>query len=425
VRDQRIWGLPGTLDGKTIARHPRAMGMDVPSRSPDRYSGLDQTFPNRREDGFFGDHANGIGMDQKDSPAAATGFAPKAAQAVLATAKQPLLSIQYLRGIAAVAVVTFHQLQGWSAGFRGGRYGVDLFFIISGFIMIALTDGRSIGPKRFLIDRVARIVPPYWVATISAFVLTVAIAPLNNSSGDPALLLRSLFFIPDLNDQGHIWPTLYLGWTLNYEVFFYFIFSLCLLVGERSRLAVLGLALAALTAAGALLHPRAVPLQVYTSPLLLEFFIGAVLGRLYGLSLESRPLSHCLAWVLVMLVASGGIASLMPRLWIGVIAAALVTLALSAERRGLMPTLPFLKLMGDASFAIYLFQEFAFYAVDSGAKGIGVEPQDNLAVQLLNTACAIALGVLIFRFVERPITAFARRMLGRLFHERGRLAPAR
>ncbi len=87
-------------------------------------------------------------------------------------ANQPIASIQYLRGAAAIAVVIFHQFQGRAYGlFDLGKYGVDLFFVISGFLMVAMTESRETTPIGFLKDRIVRIVPLYWTATLVAFVL--------------------------------------------------------------------------------------------------------------------------------------------------------------------------------------------------------------------------------------------------------------
>src|SRR3984957_156703 len=85
-----------------------------------------------------------------------------------------LLSIQALRALAALAVVAYHALQWDRGGFDVGRAGVDVFFVISGFIMWHVTSGREVVPGAFLWRRITRVAPLYWLATFG--VLAVALA---------------------------------------------------------------------------------------------------------------------------------------------------------------------------------------------------------------------------------------------------------
>jgi exopolysaccharide production protein ExoZ len=115
--------------------------------------------------------------------------------------QEQLWSLHYLRAFAAIAVVAFHRLSGGSHPFPLGEYGVDIFFVISGFIMVALTVRRDITAKRFLLDRVARIVPLYWLATISTFILILFGTTIWQASDNPYLLVNLLFFIPTYNEH--------------------------------------------------------------------------------------------------------------------------------------------------------------------------------------------------------------------------------
>lgn len=143
-----------------------------------------------------------------------------------------LANIQYLRGIAALMVCGFHT-QNWlnnsltdnlgSRLFPNGEYGVEIFFMISGFIMIYTT--RNYNPElavknsiTFLKKRIVRIVPLYTILTFAW--IFIFIPDFNFNYVNTIKILKSLFFIPYKG-----FPILYLGWTLNYEMLFYLIFA--------------------------------------------------------------------------------------------------------------------------------------------------------------------------------------------------------
>ena len=128
--------------------------------------------------------------------------------------KKQIVSIQYLRSFGALAVVASHVDHSAVVG----QSGVDLFFVISGFIMWTMS-ARPIAPLAFLWNRMLRVVPLYWVAT-----LLMALhqrAPLHD-------VVRSMFFVPYFGAGDQIWPVLVQGWTLNYEMFFYILIGLVL-----------------------------------------------------------------------------------------------------------------------------------------------------------------------------------------------------
>ena len=152
-------------------------------------------------------------------------------------------SIHYLRGLAALLVVFHHGvlqfpgLRDRYAHFEFGQAGVDIFFVISGFVIyLASIEGR-IRPGEFVKRRIVRIVPLYWVATL-ALVAAAVCAPqlFATTVVTPQNVGQSLLFIPSYSaafpDQ--IWPVLVPGWSLNYEMFFYGLFALGLMSGARA-----------------------------------------------------------------------------------------------------------------------------------------------------------------------------------------------
>jgi exopolysaccharide production protein ExoZ len=158
---------------------------------------------------------------------------------------QPVLaSIQCLRGVAALLVVFFHAqtaaslrlagtslLHGFQSPAQVGSIGVDIFFVISGFIMVYILKPDS-KPLAFWLQRFTRIAPLYWAAT--AFAVFLGYVAPRYGFGTPSwdYTLKSVLFFPTGSDMwAH--PVVQPGWTLVYEFLFYTILSLCLLLGRR------------------------------------------------------------------------------------------------------------------------------------------------------------------------------------------------
>lgn len=169
------------------------------------------------------------------------------------------VGVQYLRALAAIAVVVFHAAERYGVDFSQGARGVDVFFVISGFIMWTVTTGRPATPAGFLLDRVRRIVPLYWVATFVLIGATLlGVAPTGQNDLSLGSVLKSLLFIPYVGAGAvHAWPILGPGWTLNFEMFFYGVFALFLFAPARLRLLGLTATFSGLILLGVLLDPSA------------------------------------------------------------------------------------------------------------------------------------------------------------------------
>ena len=213
----------------------------------------------------------------------------------VANAHVTIHSIQHLRGVAAIGVVYFHTKVyladfAWPLGRQFGYGGVDLFFVISGVIMMMTTFDRRETPVGFYLKRILRVVPLYWAATLAcvALFMIVPSAFLKQSASVQHILL-SMLFVPHLSPgEAGAAPFLQIGWTLNFEMFFYFVFGLTLwLRNAKRRLAVIAVLFAALVTAGAIFEPRNAALAYYTSPFVLEFPDGGC-HRLSGVYRRSR-----------------------------------------------------------------------------------------------------------------------------------------
>ena len=179
----------------------------------------------------------------------------------MAASSLPVSSIQILRAVAALGVVALHVSHEGATrlgarnplpDFSVGAAGVDLFFVISGFIMVYASDAlfaRAGAPAYFFTRRLARIVPLYWAATAAAVVCFVAFryaGALEQLSWQT--FVASLLFVPWPRPDGAMLPVHMLGWTLNFEMFFYVVFALALMLTRRNAVfAVTALFLALVT----------------------------------------------------------------------------------------------------------------------------------------------------------------------------------
>jgi len=314
-----------------------------------------------------------------------------------------LVGLQYLRGLAAVAVVFFHAAQrsGWS--FHAGEAGVDLFFLLSGFLMVAITGDQS-RSLSFLADRLRRIVPVYWIATsvMLAGALAGAFPKLRLEAGH---VLASYMFVPWRSPStGNVWPLLVPGWTLNYEMMFYLLFALLLPLGRPLRqVSILTLLFGVLVLTGIATDPDSAIGQTYTDPILLEFVGGCWLGLLW-----KRPggWPGWLGWGTAVLAigAIGAMAVLAPQvhraLGFGLPGALLLSSILALERRGAIGEWRLPLLLGDASYSIYIWHTLAISVMLKlcGRIGLGAAPTMAVAV-----GGGIIVGLIGYRIVERPI----------------------
>lgn len=335
--------------------------------------------------------------------------------------KKSYLSIQYLRGLAAMLVVIFHlgvplERFGYTGGWPVGlSAGVDIFFVISGFVMWLSTYGRPITPVQFYAKRIVRIVPLYWLLTsLMLGILIVAPSAVQTAVLRTSHAIASYLFVPMLNPgKPAMEPLLFPGWTLNYEMFFYAIFGLFLLATPRVRLIGTTTVLVAAVAAGAIAGvPRLSVAGFYSSPVMLEFVAGMLIGALT----VHRGADRLLPTWAAILGLTGGLAMLLknplPPEWpwalcYGVPAAAIVLGAVSLEGRGHVGEWRLPHLLGDASYSIYLTQLItmaAFRLVWTRVMPTDL-PGGMLLFLLLDVMIAAAGGVACYYLLERSLTA--------------------
>jgi len=327
---------------------------------------------------------------------------------------QVILPIQYLRGVAALAVVWHHaagQVVGMSVlvPWRFGTSGVDLFFVISGFIMVVTTSGNGTRPGDFWRRRIVRVVPLYWLLTL-LMVAVALVAPglFKTLKVAPSTLVQSLLFIPHFSQSfpGVVWPLLVPGWTLNFEMFFYAVFGLVLFLPERKRLLPLVGFFLALTAIGLLFGPFAsAAAQTYTHPMLLEFAAGASIGAWWLGGRWRLPLAS--SWILI--AAGAALLVLRDQEPFGtstqIVGAILVVIG-ALDARFASWRSPVLQALGDSSYSLYLTHIFTLGALRVVWAKLLPQPATlatTIAFMLLSLVVCAAAGWLVYRWVETPL----------------------
>lgn len=296
--------------------------------------------------------------------------------------------------------------------------GVDLFFVLSGFLMVLITDARPTGAAAFLRNRLARVVPLYWFMTFVVFSIAV-LTPELLSSTRASLpdLIRSMLFIPYAREDGKMMPMLFLGWSLNYEMFFYLIFaaSLCVSRAGRHVWLTVGVIGAAVTVGLIVAPPPTSLLGFYTNPKMLEFAAGMLIARMFLLAPPSRWLA--LAGLVVgsaWLVATPMLFVGAPSTFSATGACSVILLStLTAERAGLVARWPPLVLVGDASYSLYLVHPLITQATVSLWRRLGdSDPIVALAAIPIAMALCIVAAVQCYRRIELPLSTAARSLLG-------------
>jgi peptidoglycan/LPS O-acetylase OafA/YrhL len=322
-------------------------------------------------------------------------------------------SIQLLRAIAAISVVVYHAAathsahaaRGWTKplSFEApvGAAGVDLFFVITGFIMVGISrffSNAPITPQEFFYRRITRLVPVYWFYTSAMLFLFIAASQLMYASQKlvPLNVIGSYLFFPYPREDGSTIPLLYVGWTLNIEIMLCVVFGASLFMQKQARTAFVILIVAVFAGWGMILPPQSNQFWI-ANQLYIEFLYGMFIG---WLTINGYRLREPTAWVLMI----GGLLLFLvfpPReeirsvTW-GLCAFLVVMGAVSIERR--MPAL--LVLLGDASYSIYLSHIFTAPAVSR----VVYRFVDNPYICVIAViAASTAAGVLAYFAVEKPL----------------------
>jgi exopolysaccharide production protein ExoZ len=319
---------------------------------------------------------------------------------------EPLLSIQYLRAVAALMVLGYHACRWAGRDFGIGAAGVDVFFVISGFILWTIAAQWPASPGQFLARRLGRVAPLYWILTLGVTAAALAwpdfffdVAP------EPLHVVLSLVFIPHLNPAGAPFPLISAGWSLNYETGFYLLFAASLAAPAASRFRWLACGLCGVVLFGLVVRPA---YFLGANLMFMQFLAGVWLARRRLVTgLPGRQVGWRLVVAAIGLFA--GLAfldlfeAILRPLWWGVPAFALVAGLVMVEDDGGLPNWPWLRLLGDASYSIYLTHVLVTESLS--------HLMDTTAAPYLPIAVAgsLAVGVVCHFVLEKPLLALFRK----------------
>jgi peptidoglycan/LPS O-acetylase OafA/YrhL len=341
-----------------------------------------------------------------------------------------IANIQVLRALAAYMVV-YHHVQDWFNGFHPntltsniGATGVDIFFVISGFVMVYTNQTVQRTPIEFWRGRIIRIVPLYWLVTLLiAWLSLIGLKPYALANGWTGTdLLTSLFFVAHIRSDGQEIPIVFLGWTLVYEMFFYAVFGVALALSNMQRivLAMTGFFIV-LWVFGMVVGPATFTLKYYTNPIMLEFSAGSVLGLLYSRPMLFQSRFYLLFGVLTIVIGflsicvgdllMGGASSALRHVVVGIPATSIVMGTLALERAGIRCGSSFLLLQGAASYCVYLLHPLVLQATFKVMKALLPlkVPLFAVGTVLVAFVSVAAVAALVHTWLEKPLSAYLRR----------------
>lgn len=335
-----------------------------------------------------------------------------------------LNSVHAIRALAALLVAFLHSfsreqletdaiLPHW---LEFARIGTDMFFVMSGAVMVYATSNRARGFKSaasYLYDRVTRVYPVYWIATAATLALWFA-------SGHK--LMAHLVRHPEawstvlLIPNGHI-PALLVAWTLSHLLLFYFLFSLTLMAPKKALPSILGIWLAAV-----LLMRLAGWGQEGAPPLLhflshqasIEFIAGVVLMRMAMSGVKISPallFGVGAVWLVGFVIAAGPNPS--PDIFsngtlrleeVGIPAILFAGAAIFYDVQHKRKLHPAVKFLADISFGVYLMHILALAFVGRVWSMVAIPgPIDNIIAMAMMLGLSILAGWLLHKYVENPV----------------------
>jgi exopolysaccharide production protein ExoZ len=335
--------------------------------------------------------------------------------------------VQVLRALAALCVVLGHaQYEAAQMAKKTGQafedlaypfdIGIHVFFVISGFVIVLTAQRTGQGTsavQQFLWRRFIRVVPLYWFYT-SLMIVALFIFPkaFDIAAADIGHFIKSYLFIPHERPAGGVRPLLSLGWTLNYEMFFYVVFAGLLLLPFQKALRVFYVLFPAIVLAGLFVPPDWTAVHFWSKPIILEFMAGAAIAhlRISGFNLSSQGV-----WVFAVLAACSFVAlaftlqdfhihhplNLLLKGGAGALLVAIATLTGFASS---IKVPAWMTALGDSSYSLYLSHPFVLGVSAVIWAKLPFLSGLNLWIYVGMTAIAAIIGAHVaYLLLERPV----------------------
>ncbi len=314
-----------------------------------------------------------------------------------------IISIQLLRGIASILVLILHAVHkehtygaGYFSTFNIGHIGVDIFFIISGFVML-YTFKPKMDAQHFLVKRAIRILPIYW-ATLSLVIVAYFIQPNLVNGGRESSILGSLFLIPTdalfLNQN---------AWTLTYEFIFYIIFSSVFFLDNQYKILFVTSVILVFSFIGEIASFSNPLLKVLTSSLLIEFTFGFILYFYYKCSSNKIKFSFlCFLIMAAFLIIYFELLSEHRFISLGIPALGLCCFFVYFEDLISTKITSIANFLGDISYSLYLIHPFTLASTSIMLNLFNVSNPYVFMFSMLSTS--ILFGWLTFKYLECPLT---------------------
>lgn len=351
-------------------------------------------------------------------------------QKFISNESKTLFSLQLLRALAAILVVIHHSSH-LNPEFKildfgtFGIVGVDIFFVLSGFIMIYISPDNACY-KQFIKSRVARIVPLYFIFT-SLLILLVSIKPdlFRTVVYSFPHYVSSILFLPFEAPDGRVRPLLSIGWTLNFEFYFYLLFALFCTFKPKLRILFISLSMVLVSCLSLFIFTENTLLEFYANSIFVEFIFGMILAVIfksgYYFNKQSSFVLFVFSFVLFFVLQNTNLHQYRVLVY-GLPAFLLVVSSIGLEinsakiwQNKIMAGV-FLK-VGDASYSLYLSHIFTlgvFRVVWDKIlpNGLGLNIWIDFCIFIFcSTLVCIIASLFVNKYVERPSSRLFKRFL--------------
>ncbi len=327
-----------------------------------------------------------------------------------------IFSLQLLRYLAAIIVVGYHIEESLTSRtsyniyglFSYGNIGIDIFFVISGFI-IALTtsktsnDSKLIQARSFILKRFIRIVPIYWLYTLLKIAMVLLLPALAlRTELQTEHIITSMLFIPDMAPWELMQPILPVGWTLNFEILFYLIFTVAILINQNKLLVTFCAFLSIFVAV--YIFPEQLVFQFYARTIIFEFLLGLIVFEIVK-KVKTIPFWLNLSLLILAIIFISNALGEINRLFtIGIGSFLLVLSFIYFERH--LPNTKYKiqrtsEILGDSSYSLYLSHSFTVpFGVIVFGQFLELGGYNTL---LLTLILSTIVGIASYRLLEKPM----------------------